>query len=652
DMLRMSVVALLASTPDRALVRRPTDSEIGAIASSLSASLVPHHGAAPGVLELEELLNDAAMQLDERGHVDSVDAVLNPPPTWMSLAESWSSDLLAVSRPTLAERVRRRVDAEVRKRWERHLRSLDAELIDRAAATFVRLLLEDLLRRAPATDPELLDTLERMQAQRENPPQVKRLAASHHAAVAAPLDITPLPAVDQLQVELTKQVAARLILWKVSREDLGMFGGEMDRALQMPGWTNVWTRPIQNRVDMLNTGVGSTAIAIRVLGRNLDDVVTAGDTVAAAVKDLPGAVNVIADPVRGKSFLEVHVDRRRAADLGVDVFEVQQAVQAATGGTVAGQMYEGRARHAIRVRFERRWREDEATLKKLPIPVRRRSSQGEAQSVDAPEFVAPEFVTPEFVTLEQVATVETREGPAAIKGENGLLRTYVRLDVRDRDASDFVKQARSVVARRVTLPPGVYLEWTGGFEYWERSRETLSIVVPVAVMLTLLLLYWTYRDMADALLVLLAVPGAVAGGMLLQWLWGCKFSMTVAIGYLSCFGMATATGVIMLVYLREAVDVAGGLEKITLDELRSAVLRGAVHRLRPKLLAEATTLIGLAPMLWATGVGAEVIGPMAVPVLGGILVADEVIDLFLPVMFYWVRRRRWQRLHSPVDGDR
>jgi Cu(I)/Ag(I) efflux system membrane protein CusA/SilA len=145
---------------------------------------------------------------------------------------------------------------------------------------------------------------------------------------------------------------------------------------------------------------------------------------------------------------------------------------------------------------------------------------------------------------------------------------------------------------------------------------------------------------------LLAVPGAVAGGLLCQWLLGCKFSVTVSIGYIACFGMATATGIIMLVYLREAVTRAGGLEKLTADGLRQAVMDGAVHRLRPKLLTEFTMVLGLAPLLWADGVGAEVLRPMVVPVLGGILVADEVIDLLLPVLFYAVRRRRWRRLHE------
>jgi Cu(I)/Ag(I) efflux system membrane protein CusA/SilA len=255
------------------------------------------------------------------------------------------------------------------------------------------------------------------------------------------------------------------------------------------------------------------------------------------------------------------------------------------------------------------------------------------------------------VPLDQVAEIQIVEGPATIKGENGLLRNYVRLNVRDRGLVDFVEEARRRVDAQVRLPEGVYLEWTGQFEHELRARQVLFLIWPLVIGVILLILYWTYHDFVDALLMLLAVPGALVGGVFFQWLFGYNFSVTVWVGYIACSGMATSTGIIMLVYLREAVAKAGGLERMTLEELRQAVLRGAVHRLRPKLLTEGTTLIGLAPMLWATGTGAEVIQPMAAPVMGGILVADEVIDLFLPVMFYWVRRWRWERIHRGPKTD-
>jgi Cu(I)/Ag(I) efflux system membrane protein CusA/SilA len=238
------------------------------------------------------------------------------------------------------------------------------------------------------------------------------------------------------------------------------------------------------------------------------------------------------------------------------------------------------------------------------------------------------------------------EGPATIKGENGLLRSYVRLSAHGRDAAAVAEDARAAVARAARLPIGVFADVAGQFEHELRARRTLAVVVPVVIALIFAILYWTYHDLADAALMMLAVPGAIAGGLFFQWLMGLKLSVTVWVGYIACFGMATSTGIIMLLYLREAVARAGGLQAMSQADLRQAVLDGAVHRLRPKLLTEGTVVLGLAPMLWSTGVASEVIRPMAAPVLGGILVADEVIDLFLPILFYWVRRRRWSRVHA------
>jgi copper/silver efflux system protein len=336
----------------------------------------------------------------------------------------------------------------------------------------------------------------------------------------------------------------------------------------------------------------------------------------------------MAESVRGKGYLEVRVDRRKAASAGVSVSDVNQIIETALAGTVATTTVEGRERHAVRVRYARDWRQDEATIAELLVPA-------SAAGHDRP-----------FVPLADVADIRVVEGPASIKSENGLPRNYVRLNVRGRGSLDFVAEARRAVADRVRLPEGVYLEWTGQFEHDAQAVRRLWLISPVVIVVILLMLYWTYGDLADALLMLLAAPGAIAGGILFQWLLGYDFSVTVLVGYIACFGMAMSTGIVMLVYLREAVEQGGGLERMTLVELRQAVMRGAVHRLRPKLLTEATTVIGLAPMLWATGPGAEVIKPMAAPVLGGILLADEVIDLLLPVLFYWVRRARWQRLHG------
>ncbi|MCW8141786.1 MAG: efflux RND transporter permease subunit, partial [Planctomycetota bacterium] len=254
------------------------------------------------------------------------------------------------------------------------------------------------------------------------------------------------------------------------------------------------------------------------------------------------------------------------------------------------------------------------------------------------------------VPLGEVADVRVVQGPSMIKSEDGLLRAYVQLNVRDRDVIGFVDEARRVVEDEVVargLPQGVYLEWSGQFEHQVRARERLALIVPLVVFLIFVILYLTYQDLGDALLMMLAVPGALVGGLIFQALFDVSFSVAVWVGYIACFGLATETGIIMLVYLREAIERRGGLANIaTVDELEAAVLEGAVQRLRPKLLTEGTTILGLVPMLMAEGVGAEVMRPMAAPVLGGVLLADEVIDVFIPVIFFWYRRRRWERLQT------
>jgi Cu(I)/Ag(I) efflux system membrane protein CusA/SilA len=203
------------------------------------------------------------------------------------------------------------------------------------------------------------------------------------------------------------------------------------------------------------------------------------------------------------------------------------------------------------------------------------------------------------------------------------------------------------VAEKVKLPPGFYIEWSGQFEQQVRARQTLLVIFPVVILLIFVILFVTFNDWRDALLIILAVPGALVGGVIFQSLFGFHFSVAVWVGYIACFGMATQTGIVMLVYLHDAIRARGGLAGIASQKLLTdAIITGAVHRLRPKLMTEGVAIIGLMPMLWASGVGAEVIRPMAAPVLGGLLVADEVIDLLIPVVFNWYQTRRWRKLHA------
>ncbi|MCE9637936.1 MAG: efflux RND transporter permease subunit [Planctomycetes bacterium] len=457
---------------------------------------------------------------------------------------------------------------------------------------------------------------------------------------------------------------------------------ELDTTLRVPGWANIWTQPIINRIDMLSTGV-RTMIGVKVFGRDLPTIQAKSEEIAGVLRDIRGAVDVFPDQSVGKGYVEVEIDRARAARYGINVGDVMDVVEVAVGGRPITQTVEGRERYPVRLRYSRSARVDEESIRRILVAAPAGMGGGDSMpaSPGAPSMAASggggggmggggmgaagasptpaavataqstagaaAWTPPVQVPLGDVADVRVVEGPAMIKSENGMLRNYVQLNVRGRDIVGFVEEARRTIDEKVRLPEGMHLEWSGQFEHQVRARQTLSLVFPAVIVLIFLLLYLTYHDLAHAMLMMTAVPGALAGGVIFQWLFGFDFSVAVWVGYIACFGMATETGIVMLVYLREAIERAGGLANIqSEEELRHIITNGAVRRMRPKLLTEGTTILGLAPMLWAHGVGAEVIRPMAAPVLGGILMADEVIDVFLPVLFYRVERGRWRRLHG------
>jgi Cu(I)/Ag(I) efflux system membrane protein CusA/SilA len=637
QLIKLSVDRLAALLRDNGTLRRDlSPGDITLLCKGIPLDLGQRLAASPALEDTTRLAHETARRLKELGFVDADVDLLQDHPNPLMRGLLTVHGALGGTPPTFLTRLHDAVVAGHRAGWREHVHALNGELFDRGVNTYTRLVLEQLLTRATVTDPAVGVAVQERRRLRSQPaPAVARRSGHHHhgGAPGTPLPtLDPQPVLNQLQKEASQRFARRVWLWRKDRADLAGFGGELDRVMQMPGWTNVWTMPIQNRVDMLSTGV-NTAVGIRVLGRNLEDVVRASEAIVPVVKRIRGAADVIADPVRGKGYLEIHIDHAKAARHGVNAGDINDLVETALGGKVVTQTVEGRERHPVRVRYARAWRDSEEAVRELLVPVSRNTDDtGQTRKTGRRQ-----------VPLAEVADIRIVEGPATIKSEDGLLRNYVRLNVRGRDTVEFVEEARRAVASQVPLPAGVYLEWTGQFEHEVRARKTLTLILPLVVGLIVLILYLTYQDWADAVLMLLAVPGAVAGGIFFQWLFGYKFSVTVWVGYIACFGMATATGIIMLVYLRDAVARAGGLSAISLDQLRQAVMDGAVHRLRPKLLTEGTIVLGLAPMLWATGTGAEVIRPMAAPVLGGILIADEVVDLLLPVLFYRVRRWRWRR---------
>ena len=527
-----------------------------------------------------------------------------------------------------------------KRRWSEFVASENQLLLNRAGRSWTQIVVTELCARCTLIDTDFADTWDQVLAARHAD---SMLNAQHgdgsHTGMPSisklPI-ITPHSVYDSLMEKLSEQFSRQVWLWAHNEESLSGPTGELDRALQMPGWANVWTRPIQNRIDMLATGVNSE-VGVRVLGANLESVVETSELVAEILRQVPGAANVLCDPIRDKDYAEFAVDRFRADEYRLEMAEIRLAIETATRGYVVP--FDSVNSSSIPVRLTVLPSKDSGRgLLDASIPFRL-SSGGAANNESLRSFALREFVS-----------LHHRDGPATIKSENGRLRNYVRLNVRDRDASQWVQEAKRELAH-FQLPDGITLEWTGQFEHATKTRFAMFWIIPCCVIVIWLLLFGVFWDITDAMLMLLSIPGALAGATLCQWLMGFPFSLAVCVGYIACFGMAAATSMVMLVYLRQALSDAGGLEALSLTELRATVIDGAVHRLRPKLLTETTMILGLVPIMWSTGIGADVIRPMAAPVLGGILIADEVVDLLIPVLFYKVRKRRWSRTKQSQTKD-
>jgi Cu(I)/Ag(I) efflux system membrane protein CusA/SilA len=616
-----AVDALLGRVAPAAVARRPTP----AGRETLIASLAKTYGDRLAVHVLPDdvtsLVNEAAKRLIELKVLRDRPDLLAPAPSRLERAAEAAGDLLGQARPTLFSRIAEHLAARHEHGLKERMKSLNWELFDRAVG---------------ATNWAALDELARLG--REGKLTARDATAEELRA---------------LRAELDKPFAERLLLWQKTKQDLVE---EMSTSLQMPGWGNSFTQPIANRIEMLSTGV-RLPVAAKVFGSRLDDIQRVSQEVAGVLRTVRGAADVFPDQITGKGYVEIHIDRRKAARYGINVGDVQDVVETAMGGKPVTQTVEGRERYPVRIRYARDYRDDVESLKNILVSARGMGADtgpagalaggmGGAMGPSTPSGRVTGQGQPVQVPLAAVADVRVVEGPSMIKSENGLLRAYIQCRVRDRDEVGFVEEAQRVVAEKVKLPAGMYLEWSGTFEHQVRANKTLRVVFPAVIAVIALILYLTHQSWVDALLMMTSVLGALAGGAIFQWLFGFNFSVAVQVGYIACFGMAVETGVVMLVYLREAIAERGGLERIgSLAELRQAILEGAIHRLRPKLLTEGAAIISIAPMLWASGVGAEVIRPMAAPVLGGLLIADEVIDVFLPVLFFAVQKRRWAKVH-------
>ena len=394
---------------------------------------------------------------------------------------------------------------------------------------------------------------------------------------------------------------------------------DMDERLAMPGVQNIWTQPIINRIEMLTTGI-RTEIGVKIFGSDLNELERLSHEVAAELRRVPGAANASPEPLTGAPYVDITIDRAAAARYGIDVRAIQEVVDTGIGETNLTVTIEGRRRFPARVRYAPEFRSGPEALGKLVVP----SPNGSQ------------------IPLSQLATIQTTQGAAMIPSENGLLRGTVLVNVRGRDAIGFVEEARSAITSRIKLPAGYYFDWSGQYENQRRARARLQLVVPIVLFVIFILLYFTYHSIAEAAHVLLAVPFALTGGVYLVYALGYNFSVAVWVGFIALFGTAVQTGMVMVIYLNEAVERArterGGA--ISLKDLRQAVIDGALLRLRPKVMTVTTVVAGLLPIMWSTSSGAEVMKPLAAPVLGGMVSSLIHVLIVTPVIFYWLRSRK------------
>jgi Cu(I)/Ag(I) efflux system membrane protein CusA/SilA len=415
--------------------------------------------------------------------------------------------------------------------------------------------------------------------------------------------------------EWAQPILRRVTSDRISQEDLV---AEMDRALKLPGVANAWTMPVKARTAMLTTGI-RTPIGLKITGSDLGEIDRIGAEIESLLPRVRGTRSVFAERSGGGSFLDVRWRREELARHGLGVDEAQAVVQNAIGGENVTTTVEGRERYPVNVRYMQDFRADAAALGRLPV-------------------AAPDGMRQ--IPLAQLATIESKQGPAMIRNEDGLLTGYVYVDLAGRDPGGYVDEARTVLAASLALPPGYAVLWSGQYEAMQRVRARLAVIVPITLACIALLLYLNTRSIARTLIVALAVPFSLVGAVWLLYLLGYKMSVGVWVGLIALAGVDAETGVFMLLYLDLAHARAKAEGRLsTLGELQTAIVNGAARRLRPKVMTVATMFLGLVPIMWATGAGADVMKRIAAPMIGGIF-TSFVLELLIypPIYQLWKRR--------------
>src|SRR5882762_6249378 len=396
---------------------------------------------------------------------------------------------------------------------------------------------------------------------------------------------------------------------------------DMDAQLQFPGFPNVWTQPIRNRLDMLLTGI-KTPVGIKIFGADLNVIESLGREIERILQTVPGTRSVYAERVAQGYFTDIRIDRDAIARYGLRIVDVQDVIQSALGGENVTETVERRERYPVNVRYARDFRE----------------------SIPALQRVLVKTPSGANVPLGQLASIELTTGPAMVRDEDAQLAGYVYVDTVTSDIGGYVEQAKASIARNLHLPAGYSLQWTGQYEFQVRAKERLKVLIPIVFFIIFLLLYLTFHSASEATIVMLSVVYAMTGGVILQWLLGYNFSVAVWVGYIALYGVAVQTGVVMVVYLHEALDRRlrrGG--PITEADIREATIQGSVLRLRPKLMTVSVVMASLVPILWTTGVGSDIMKPIAAPIIGGMVTSSIHVLVITPVIFYLMKTRALRR---------
>lgn len=402
-----------------------------------------------------------------------------------------------------------------------------------------------------------------------------------------------------------------------------------EKLTRVPGYVPGFLQPIENRILMISTGIRAQ-VGIKILGDDLNALQEKAFELERIVREIPGAVGVAPSRVQGKPYVEVEVNREAMARYGLRAQDVLNVVETGIGGKNVTTTIEGRQRFPIQVRLERDERDDLERLGDLLVATPSGAS----------------------IPLGQLATIHRRIGPSEIASENGRLRVFVQANVQGRDLGGFVEETRRRIEEQIKLGPGMTIEWSGQYENQLRARHTLMIIVPAVLLIIFLLLYMVYRNVKEAAHVILAVPFALTGGVFLQWMLGYHFSVAVWVGYIALFGTAIQTGVVMVVYLEEALaKKKAEVGRLTPEDLVAAIKDGARLRLRPKVMTVATTVASLAPIMWSTRPGTEIMKPLATPVIGGMISSLIHILVVTPVIFAILRERELRRASQISAGD-